>query len=172
MRKQYAYAEKQKEEICEQLKKEKIWLNVIASRNNLALEDSKLREIDYLQKYFEFLRKESKYLIILSGRDEKSKKERNIDYEFAVGHPNYSVEYLDNKLKVCCVPLRYCRIKIKSQGYVELYITKINGMPFTSTEQYTQHITADIAHTLGIREMGIYRYNTEGESAESRGRRF
>lgn len=53
-----------------------------------------------------------------------------------------------------------------------IYITKLNGMSYTSIEQYVQQITADIAHFLGIREMGIYRYNGDGESAESRGRRF
>lgn len=55
---------------------------------------------------------------------------------------------------------------------MNVYITKLNGMSSMRTEQYAQHMTADIAHSLGIREMGIYRYNTDGESAESRGRRF
>lgn len=35
-----------------------------------------------------------------------------------------------------------------------------------------QHLVADIAHSLGIREMGIYRYNADNESAENRVRRF
>lgn len=55
---------------------------------------------------------------------------------------------------------------------MNVYITKLNGMPITSTEQYAQQMTANIAHSLGVREMGIYRYNADGESAESRGRRF
>lgn len=55
---------------------------------------------------------------------------------------------------------------------MNVYITKLNGMPATSTEQYAQQMTANIAHSLGIREMGVYRYNTSGESADSRGRRF
>ncbi|MCM1232517.1 MAG: glycosyltransferase [Butyrivibrio sp.] len=55
---------------------------------------------------------------------------------------------------------------------MKIYITKLNGMYFKSTEQYAQQMTADIAHTLGVREMGIYRYNAEGESAENRQRRF
>ncbi len=55
---------------------------------------------------------------------------------------------------------------------MNVYITKLNGMWFMRTQQYAQHMAADIAHTLGIREMGIYRYNTEGESAENRERRF
>ncbi len=55
---------------------------------------------------------------------------------------------------------------------MNVYITKLNGMSFTSTEQYAQHMAADIAHSLGIREMGIYRYYAEAESAENRTRRF
>ena len=55
---------------------------------------------------------------------------------------------------------------------MNVYITKLNGMSYMSEEQYVQHMTADIAHSLGMREMGIYRYNTEGESAGDRGRRF
>lgn len=55
---------------------------------------------------------------------------------------------------------------------MNVYITKLNGMSFTSTEQYAQHMTADIAHSLGIREMGIYRYYADAESAENRTRRF
>lgn len=55
---------------------------------------------------------------------------------------------------------------------MNVYITKSNGMSYTSTEQYAQHMVADIAHSLGIREMGIYRYNADAESAENRTRRF
>lgn len=55
---------------------------------------------------------------------------------------------------------------------MNVYITKINGMSFMSTEQYAQHRVADIAHSLGIREMGIYRYNADAESGENRVRRF
>ena len=55
---------------------------------------------------------------------------------------------------------------------MNVYMTKLNGMSYMSTEQYAQQMTADIAHSLGIREMGIYRYNTAGESAENRERRF
>lgn len=49
--------------------------------------------------------------------DSKAEEELNLNYEFAAGHSNYSVEYLDGKLKVCCEPLRYCKIKVKSKGY-------------------------------------------------------
>lgn len=52
------------------------------------------------------------------------------------------------------------------------YITKLNGMSFMSTKQYVQHMAADIAHTLGIREMGVYRYNAQDESVEKRGCRL
>ena len=55
---------------------------------------------------------------------------------------------------------------------MKVYITKLNGMSFMSTEQYAQHMAADIAHTLGIREMGIYRYHADGESVENRRRRL
>ena len=55
---------------------------------------------------------------------------------------------------------------------MDLYITKINGMSHRSVEQRAQRMTADIAHSLGFREMGIYRYPTEGEIFESRVRRF
>ena len=62
------------------------------------------------------------YVAVIDGGvvkiDEKSNKELNIDYEFVVGHPSYSVEYLDSKLKVCCEPLKNCKIKIKSKGFV------------------------------------------------------
>ena len=55
---------------------------------------------------------------------------------------------------------------------MNVYITKLNGMRFMSTRQYEQHMAADIAHTLGLREMGIYRYHAEGESTENRGCRL
>lgn len=55
---------------------------------------------------------------------------------------------------------------------MNIYITKLNGMYSRSVEQYAQHMTADIAHSLGIREMGIYRYNADNESVGNRGRRF
>lgn len=55
---------------------------------------------------------------------------------------------------------------------MNVYITKLNGMSFMSTGQYEQQMAAGIAHTLGIREMGIYRYYADGESAENRGCRL
>ena len=55
---------------------------------------------------------------------------------------------------------------------MNVYITKVNGMFYRSTEQYAQQMTADIAHSLGIREMGIYRYNADGESAQNRASRL
>ncbi len=50
---------------------------------------------------------------------------------------------------------------------MSVYITRINGMALENTEQYRQNMAAGIAHRLGIKEMGIYRYNGETESAES-----
>lgn len=55
---------------------------------------------------------------------------------------------------------------------MNVYITKINAMPFMSTEQYAQHRAVDLAHSLGIREMGIYRYYADAESGENRVRRL
>ena len=53
---------------------------------------------------------------------------------------------------------------------MHLYITRINGMG--GTTQYMQNMTANIAHQLGFREMGIYRYNANAESAGERCVRF
>ena len=47
-----------------------------------------------------------------------------------------------------------------------MYITKINGGTITDIAQYAQHQTAEIAHQLGYREMGIYRYNADAERNE------
>lgn len=55
---------------------------------------------------------------------------------------------------------------------MNVYVTKLNGMSCTSAEQYAQHMVADIAHSLGVREMGIYRYYADEESVENRTRRF
>ena len=158
VRADYAYEEEQKREIVSQLKAGKTWLDIVLSKNNIVSTNSKLREINNLRDYFAMLKSDSKYVAVLSGRDEcathrgkfleasglplrtdvqwrnsyvavidggavkvdeKSTKELNFSYEFVAGHPNYSVEYLDNKLKVCCAPLQYCKIKIKSRGFTE-----------------------------------------------------
>lgn len=133
-------------------------MDVVSSRNGIAAGDSGLRSINNLREYFAKLKEDSKYVIVLSCRDEcanqwgrflevsglplrkdvfwrnsyvavidegivkideKASEELNRNYEFVAGHPNYSVEYLDNKLKVSCVPLKYCKIKIKSKGFTE-----------------------------------------------------
>lgn len=169
----YAYEEEQKEEINAKIKAGKTWFDIVSSRNNTVPKNIRLREVNTLQEYFSILRADSKYVIILSGRDEctnyrgkfleacglalrkdvqwrdsyvavidegvvkideVSKEEINTDYEFVVGHPDYSVEYLDHKLKVCCVPLHYSRIKIKSRGFSgtpgrdksEIFVNNIN----------------------------------------------
>lgn len=61
------------------------------------------------------------YVAVVDGdavkMNEKSKEEININYEFLVGHPKYSVEYVDGELKVGCMPLRYCKIRVKSKGF-------------------------------------------------------
>lgn len=50
---------------------------------------------------------------------------------------------------------------------MNVYITKLNGLPMQDISQYKQRMTAEIGHQLGFREMGIYRYNGAGESKES-----
>ena len=50
---------------------------------------------------------------------------------------------------------------------MNVYITKLNGLPMHDISQYIQRMTAEIGHQLGFREMGIYRYNRAGESWES-----
>ena len=47
----------------------------------------------------------------------RSREELDLDYKFVVGHPKYSVEYVDGQLKVGCEPLEHCKIKVKSKGY-------------------------------------------------------
>lgn len=50
---------------------------------------------------------------------------------------------------------------------VVVYITRLNGTHETSTSQYMQRRTAEIAYQLGCREMGIYSYNARDEKIES-----
>ena len=50
---------------------------------------------------------------------------------------------------------------------MNVFITKLNGLPMQDTAQYIQRMTAEIAHQLGFREMGIYCYNGAKESRES-----
>ncbi len=47
-----------------------------------------------------------------------------------------------------------------------LYITKTSGGIIEDTAQYAQQQTAEIAHQMGYREMGIYRYNADAERDE------
>lgn len=47
---------------------------------------------------------------------------------------------------------------------MNVYITKLNGMG--GTTQYMQRMTANIAHQLGFREMGIYHFNANTEKSE------
>lgn len=158
MRADYAYEEEQKKSIAAQIRSGKTWLDIVSSQNGIVTGDSELRDISNLREYFARLKEDSKYVVVLSCRDEcankwgrflevsglplrkdvfwrnsymavideeivkideKAPEELNRNYEFVVGHPNYSVEYLDNKLKVSCVPLKYCKIRIKSRGFTE-----------------------------------------------------
>lgn len=49
---------------------------------------------------------------------------------------------------------------------MNVYITKMNGAPWNPL-QYRQWMTAEIAHGLSCREMGIFCYNGNAESEES-----
>ena len=49
---------------------------------------------------------------------------------------------------------------------MNVYITKMNGAPWNPF-QYRQWMTAEIAHGLSCREMGIFCYNGNAESEES-----
>lgn len=55
---------------------------------------------------------------------------------------------------------------------MNVYITRINGLPLEDITQYMQNMTAGIAYQLGFKEMGIYHYPAEAESAESMGARI
>ena len=66
----YAYEEDQKEEINAKIKAGKTWFDIVSSRNNTVPKNIRLREVNTLQEYFSILRADSKYVIILSGRDE------------------------------------------------------------------------------------------------------
>lgn len=53
---------------------------------------------------------------------------------------------------------------------MNLYITRLNGI--NNTAQSMQCMTTEIAHWLGFREMGIYHYNANAESADNRSARL
>lgn len=53
---------------------------------------------------------------------------------------------------------------------MNVYITKLNGMGHML--QSMQHMTAEIAHQCGFREMGVYYYNVRSERPEQRSVRF
>ena len=53
---------------------------------------------------------------------------------------------------------------------MNVYITKLNGIG--NTMQFMQHMTTEIAHQLGFREMGIYFYNANAEGIHERSVRF
>lgn len=63
------------------------------------------------------------YVAVIDGNsvkiDEKSKEELNINYIFTAGHPKCSMEYVSGCLKVECMPLEQCKIRIKSKGFTE-----------------------------------------------------
>jgi len=96
------------------------YVAVFSCRDEGASKWRKFLEVTALPLRGDLLWRNSYVAVIDGGAvrvDEKSGRELNIDYKFVVGHPDYRVEYLDGKLKVCCEPLKYCRIKIISKGY-------------------------------------------------------
>ena len=50
---------------------------------------------------------------------------------------------------------------------MSVYLTRINGLPGKDAARYRQQMSVNIAHRLGIKEMGIYRYSLGDESDES-----
>ena len=55
---------------------------------------------------------------------------------------------------------------------MNIYITRINGLPLEDTLQCKQDMVAEIAYQLGCKEMAIYRYYADNESTESRNGRL
>lgn len=53
---------------------------------------------------------------------------------------------------------------------MNLYITRLNGIE--NQPKFLQCMTAEIAHWLGFREMGIYYYNANAESDGNRSVRY
>ena len=72
LKQDYAYEEDQKKEISAQIKAGKTWFDIICLRNHVVSGDSKLRKVGNLHDYFAMLKENSKYVIVLSGRDECS----------------------------------------------------------------------------------------------------
>ena len=104
------------------LKADPKYVVVLSGRDECSGQLSKFLELSALPLRKDVQWRNSYVAVIDEGTvkiDEKSTGELNLNYEFVAGHPNYSVEYLDNKLKVCCAPLKYCKIKIKSKGFTE-----------------------------------------------------
>lgn len=104
------------------LKAEPKYVVVLSGRDECSGQRGKFLELSGLPLRKDVQWRNSYVAVIDEGTvkiDEKSTVELNLNYEFVAGHPNYSVEYLDDKLKVCCAPLKYCKIKIKSKGFTE-----------------------------------------------------
>ncbi|XCP84461.1 glycosyltransferase [Roseburia hominis] len=55
---------------------------------------------------------------------------------------------------------------------MNMFITRINGMALTATAQYAQKMVADIAHGLGVKDMGIFCYDSSNESRDSLSARY
>lgn len=96
------------------------YLLILSASDECSQHWRKFLEVSKLQLRKDVGWRESYAAVVDGGMvkaDERSVEEININYEFIVGHPKYSVEYVDGELKVGCKPLRYCKVKIKSKGF-------------------------------------------------------
>lgn len=96
------------------------YLLILSASDECSQHWRKFLEVSKLQLRKDVGWRESYAAVVDGGivkADERSVEEININYEFIVGHPKYSVEYVDGELKVGCKPLRYCKVKIKSKGF-------------------------------------------------------
>lgn len=104
------------------LKENSKYLIVLSGADECSIHWAKFVEASGLMLRKDIRWRESYVAIIDDGTvkiDEKSKEEININYTFAAGHPKCSMEYMDGHLKVDCMPLERCRIRVKSKGYTE-----------------------------------------------------
>lgn len=104
------------------LKENSKYLIVLSGADECSIHWAKFVEASGLTLRKDIRWRESYVAIIDGGTvkvDEKSKEEININYTFAAGHPKCSMEYVNGHLKVDCMPLEHCKIRVKSKGYTE-----------------------------------------------------
>lgn len=74
LRRSYAYEEKRKRKVGEQIRLGKSWLDIVLTENSIIPGKSALREIADLHDYFSMLKANPKYVIILSCCDESANR--------------------------------------------------------------------------------------------------